>query len=417
MAELKDVTLLQYIMEASRRLSETRVLDTLLADIVQEVLPLVGAELGYIVLVDRESNKLKVITNLFEQPSQELDDVVSLSILTEVIDSAESIVIANAMLDSRFITAVSVFDLRIRSVMCVPLLAHNEVIGALYVENRTLDGRFRKSDLPLFSLFANQVTISIFNTRLLEKMGQEIETRRQAEAKNLILIDKLERKNRSLEEFAQTISHELRTPLVSASNFLGLLEKNISQGKTNRTKSDFQYIRQAVLHMEVMLNTLQDIISAEQTLMNPRLLSSYMLFNHVLNSYQEQLTHVQVELDRKLATIQIVGDLSQLEKAIACLIDNAIRFTQQQPHPKIMIGIIEDGEEARFFIQDNGIGIDPQYLIRVFNMFERLDKSTGGIGSGLTIAKRIIELHNGRIWIESDGLGHGTTVYFTLPLQ
>jgi signal transduction histidine kinase len=81
----------------------------------------------------------------------------------------------------------------------------------------------------------------------------------------------------------------------------------------------------------------------------------------------------------------------------------------------IRIGVNMNGETPVFFVEDNGIGINPRYLERIFNLFERLDASALGTGIGLTIARRIIEAHGGKIWVESEGEGKGTTVWFTLP--
>jgi len=86
-----------------------------------------------------------------------------------------------------------------------------------------------------------------------------------------------------------------------------------------------------------------------------------------------------------------------------------------QPQPAIQIGWRLEPEEPAFFVRDNGIGIDPAHHERVFGLFDKLDPRTEGTGVGLALARRIVEVHGGRTWIESEGQGHGTTVCFTLP--
>jgi signal transduction histidine kinase len=86
-----------------------------------------------------------------------------------------------------------------------------------------------------------------------------------------------------------------------------------------------------------------------------------------------------------------------------------------QPQPRIAIGVCQQGQERAFYVQDNGIGIDPRYHQQVFGLFEKLDAVGDGTGIGLALVKRIVEVHGGRVWVESQGAGQGATFCFTLP--
>ncbi len=97
------------------------------------------------------------------------------------------------------------------------------------------------------------------------------------------------------------------------------------------------------------------------------------------------------------------------------LIENSINYMGDNPHPKIEIGYRMDGEDTVFYVRDNGIGIDRSQHDKVFELFYKVDNSSKGTGAGLAIVKRIIEVHNGRVWIESEP-GKGCTVCFTLPV-
>jgi signal transduction histidine kinase len=97
------------------------------------------------------------------------------------------------------------------------------------------------------------------------------------------------------------------------------------------------------------------------------------------------------------------------------LVENAVKFIGDQPSPKIDIGIEHQNGEIVFFVRDNGIGIEPKYQTKLFNLFEKLNPKMEGTGMGLAIAKRIVELYQGKIWMESKGLGQGSTFFFTLP--
>jgi signal transduction histidine kinase len=122
---------------------------------------------------------------------------------------------------------------------------------------------------------------------------------------------------------------------------------------------------------------------------------------------------VEVKIDPWLPTVE--GDRQRLLEVYQNLIDNAVKFMGDQEEPRVEIGQRPDGDGVVLWVRDNGIGIDPRYKERVFQLFERLEPDRfEGTGIGLALVKRIVEVHGGRIWIESDGPGRGTTLCFTL---
>lgn len=111
----------------------------------------------------------------------------------------------------------------------------------------------------------------------------------------------------------------------------------------------------------------------------------------------------------------VSGDPGRLLELFQNLIDNAVKFMGDQESPCIEIGAMRENGEVHCFVRDNGIGIAAAYHGRVFDLFERLDTTVDGTGVGLALVKRIIEVHEGRIWIESEGDGRGSSFHFTLP--
>lgn len=142
---------------------------------------------------------------------------------------------------------------------------------------------------------------------------------------------------------------------------------------------------------------------------------------------QLQASAVEVEVDRDLPTV--IGDRARLLEVLQNLLQNAIKYMGSQTTPHIVIGTTNDdthpaphpgaaptnGHPTTFFVRDNGMGIPPEYHQKIFGLFERLDAGTEGTGVGLALAQRIIEVHGGQIWVESEGQGRGSTFYFTLP--
>ncbi len=112
-------------------------------------------------------------------------------------------------------------------------------------------------------------------------------------------------------------------------------------------------------------------------------------------------TGVKVEIAPDLPVVY--GDHSRLREVLENLIDNAVKFVGDQPIPRVEIGAREDGDEKVFYVRDNGIGIDPRYHEKIFDLFDKLDQDTEGTGVGLAIVKRIVEVHGGRIWVDSGG--------------
>jgi signal transduction histidine kinase len=122
-----------------------------------------------------------------------------------------------------------------------------------------------------------------------------------------------------------------------------------------------------------------------------------------------------VEIEEGLPTVW--ADPGRLREVMQNLLENALRFSAGRPEVHVTVGSRgrdEHGQDV-VFVRDEGVGIDPRHQERIFRLFEKLDPGTDGTGVGLTIVKRIIEVHGGRIWVESEGEGRGSTFCFTLP--
>ncbi|MDO9301337.1 MAG: PAS domain S-box protein, partial [Anaerolineales bacterium] len=245
-------------------------------------------------------------------------------------------------------------------------------------------------------------------------IAREITERKRAELERETLIIELEAKNAELERYTYTVSHDLKSPLVTIRGFLGYLEKDALAGNTKKVKDDIKRIENATQKMQELLNDLLEL-SRIGRMMNQ---STDALFTELVKDATE-LAHGQIEAGNVLIEIHDTpaiahGDRTRLTEVIQNLVDNAVKFMGDQPKPHITIGATtNEKNETVFFVRDNGIGIDSQYHERIFTLFSKLNADTEGTGIGLTLIKRIIEVHKGRIWLESE-IGKGTTFYFTL---
>nr|WP_319376510.1 ATP-binding protein [uncultured Methanoregula sp.] len=243
----------------------------------------------------------------------------------------------------------------------------------------------------------------------------DISERKEAEVQREKFIQELGLKNAELERFTYTVSHDLKSPLLTIKWYAGLLEDDAKKGDPDQQKKDIRHIAGAA---DIMLELLTQVIRLSRIgrVVSP---SENIAFGTLAEEAVSVLAGplaergIAVEIGPDLPMVHV--DHARIREALVNLIENAIRVLTDRPDPVIRIGADMSGTSPVFFVQDNGIGIDPRYLERIFNLFEKLDPSTPGTGAGLTIVKRIIEVHGGKIWAESDGEGKGAIFRFTLP--
>ena len=248
----------------------------------------------------------------------------------------------------------------------------------------------------------------------LEAKVKELAARQQ-ERENL--IDALEAKNAELERFTYTVSHDLKSPLVTIRGFLGFLEEDAAIGDLPRMKTDITRIAEATEKMQWLLNDLLELSRIGRLMHPPEVIPFEEIAREALEMVSGHLNaknvKIKIAADRQL----LYGDRQRLREVFENLLDNAVKYLGAQQAPAIIIGVRSAGDEAVYYVQDNGIGLAPQYREKIFGLFEKLDPAVEGTGVGLAIVKRVIEVHGGRIWVESKGMGHGSTFCFTLPAK
>ncbi len=248
----------------------------------------------------------------------------------------------------------------------------------------------------------------------LISIGRDISERKQAEEAREALIAKLEAQNAELERFAYTVSHDLKSPLITIQGYVGMLRRDLARGGSETVGDDLARISSAADKMDQLLRDLLEL-SRIGRLINP---SENVSLEEVAREALELVggqvkeNRVQVEISPDLPLV--FGDRVRLLEVLQNLIDNAVKYMGDTSEPRVEIGSRRGGNQAICYVRDNGIGIEPRYHERVFGLFDQLDQSVEGSGIGLALVKRIVEVHGGRIWIESEGSGHGSTFCFTV---
>jgi len=284
---------------------------------------------------------------------------------------------------------------------------------------------FRTIALLVFSVTV--VRVIQYRTRRIHERTLELEAinrslsdqmfkRRQAEDHRERLIPELEARNTELERFTYTVSHDLKSPLVTITGFLGILERDLVADNQDGVARDVDQIRTAARRMQQLLDELLDLSRAGRFVNPPTVVDLGEVAEEAVALLEGQAADrgVTITIERDMPIVY--GDRVRLLQVFQNLIQNGIKFTGDQDDPRVEIGARQQDREWVISVRDNGAGIKPAYHKKIFGLFDQLAPGQEGTGIGLALVHRIVEVHGGRVWVESEGEGNGSLFSFTLPL-
>jgi signal transduction histidine kinase len=288
------------------------------------------------------------------------------------------------------------------SFLGVPIKAHGRLFGRLYLTEKQHGDEFTDTDEQIIAAFASQAGVLIENTLLL----QDVRTTDAA----------LRTSNQELENFVYAVSHDLQTPLRAIHGFADLL---VSQAKDRLSEQEQHYLDRVQAGARRMESLIQDLLEYSRI---DRMAQAFawVSMGDLLDRVRDDLHDV---IQQCGATILLEGqmpmlwaDRTRLTQVWANLLTNAIKYVKPGTAPHIVLRCREEKDHFVFEVQDNGIGIAPEFHARIFKLFHRLHLPGvyAGTGVGLAIVKRVVEFHRGRIWVES-AEGQGSTFCFTIP--
>jgi signal transduction histidine kinase/DNA-binding response OmpR family regulator len=295
-----------------------------------------------------------------------------------------------------------------RSVLVLPMLDRDRILGALVVR-RKRPGSFPERIEALVGAFAAQSALAIQNARLF----RALETK----------TAELEVAGRHKSDFLASMSHELRTPLNAVIGFSDVLLERMFGELTQKQEEYLHDIRGAGRHLLELLNEILDLSKIEAGRMDLQLRETPLneQLEEALSMVRERAARKRLVLEARLDPdpISVIADELKLKQVLLNLLTNAIKYTEEGGRIDVVTRLGDTDGMAEVSVADTGIGIGAEDQARVFEAFQQggLDSSARteeGTGLGLTLSKRIVELHGGRIWVESE-LGVGSTFTFAIP--
>ena len=293
-----------------------------------------------------------------------------------------------------------------RSELAMPMIVGTKVVGVLDLQSDQTDS-FTQEDLEIYRTLAAQIAVAVENARQYE---EQVET-----ALKLRQVDQLK------SEFLASMSHELRTPLNSIIGFADVLLEGLDGELNERMEEDVRLIRESGGHLRELIGDILDMSKIESGRMELRYedIDLSRIANDIKATAQPlaQEKSLALHLDVADDVGVIHADRTRLRQILWNIMGNAIKFT---PGGSITLAMQRQHSDLLVSIRDTGIGIKPEDIPIVFEQFRQieggLDRTSSGTGLGLPITKKLVELHGGKIWVESSP-GQGSTFSFTIPYE
>jgi signal transduction histidine kinase len=297
-----------------------------------------------------------------------------------------------------------------KTLMATPLRSKGRAVGILIIGTVAEYKYSEEKEGALLSTIADQLAVAIENIFALER-------EREAVAR-LTELDRLK------SEFISMISHELRTPVTSADGYVSLFLAGVAGPLNDDQRKYLTIVRENNQRLLSIINRLLDFSRIETGRF--KIQRELVSINEVIDAAQEdmkdQIEKKQAVIKRHLnaKNINFMGDRQKMREVFINLIENALKFRRVDQNPVVSIYTKDKEDFMEISVEDNGVGIEKEYLGRIFNKFfqveETLTRNVGGLGLGLSVVKEIIGDHHGKIWAESEGKGKGASFIFQLPL-
>jgi len=397
------------LSDLGQALAAQLAVDEVLAEAYRGASQLLDARNFYVGLHDPEREEIVI---RFNAAAAEADQVVTVLSADQglsgyIVRTGESVLIKTNLMEQLPDYGVELVGEPAKSWLGVPLVVGGEVLGVMAVQSYREESFYDEHDLELLTAVASQTAIALESARLYEEAVETAERLRE--------VDRLK------SQFLANMSHELRTPLNSIIGFSRVVIKGIDGPITERQREDLEAIYSSGQHLLGLINDILDVskIEAGKMELDFEPVDLGDIIKGVMSTAVALVKDKRVELQRSVPDNLpvIAADERRVRQILLNLVSNAAKFTDEG---FIRVAAEIDGDEVCMSVADTGAGIAQEEIESVFEPFTQIDASTtrehGGTGLGLTISHSFVQLHGGRMWVDSE-LGEGSTFYFTLPIE
>ncbi len=404
---------LERVLVVSEGLAGARKLDALLEQVVDSLLMVTSAEHGFVVLVDRAGNRrVQLAKGKVGDPGVDVRETVSQTIVSQAIEERRARLIRNALDDESLINQPSIQKMEVRSIMVAPLMHQGELLGVMYVDNRTAAGSFDEDDLRLLEVFANHAAVAIQSSRMFEELQAAYRTVAEAH-------DRLVRSERlkQVGEIASGVAHDFNNLLTAILMRAQMLQ---SGPHDEEEMQELKLIERAALDGASAIRRLQDFTrlrsgeAFERTRVRDVLEGAVELTRGRWGARAATVEGRACSVEMgEVEDVEVLGSGPELREVFVNLLLNAV--DAMPAGGRVRLEARSRQGEVRVEVADEGVGMCPETIQRLFEPFFTT-KGVRGNGLGLSVAQGIVVRHGGRIEVESE-VGKGSRFSVFLPLR
>ncbi|OIQ30379.1 MAG: histidine kinase [Bacteroidetes bacterium MedPE-SWsnd-G2] len=359
-----------------------------------------------IYVVDENKNTLEQIAaygeklNLKSEIDSKIEIPIGKGVVGTVAKTGVAEIINDTSVDSRYI----VDDKRRLSEVTVPIISEGKVIGVIDSEHPERN-YFTEKQLITLQNIASLVVLQL-------KSAMNLREKQKVENKNKLLIEKLAKSNDELQEYAHIVSHDLKSPLRSINALVNWIKEDNAENFDTSSLENFNLIELTLEKMESLITDILSYSSIDSDISE----SQKIDINTVINDVKQILfipKHISIKVKNELPILN--GERTKFQQLFQNLIGNAIKYNDKEKG-LIEIDVSDEKSFYQFSIKDNGLGIEKKYHEKIFKIFHSFNKNKDSSGIGLSVVKKIVDLYQGEIWLESE-LNKGATFHFTIKKQ
>jgi predicted ATPase/signal transduction histidine kinase len=424
-ASLENLLDIDYLTEATRNITQQTDFEPLIKTILQSIMARLGAKTGYLLIA--ENDTLSIIAKATKQNQVKVEmqrdnaishENLSPAITRYVLRMGETLVLENAQQKGAFTTDSIVQEQALKSLLCLPLMKQNKLLGLLYFENNLIEAVFTPTQIELAQTLTAQASITLENSLLIRNMtARQDEIQKLNEELEVRVAERTESLNNSNEElknFAYVVSHDLKAPLRAINQLSGWIAEDYADAFDDDGREQMSLLQNRARRMHEMIDGILEY-SRVGRLKEPR---ETVDIRELLNDVVDGLSpaeNIVIEIQPDLPIIKC--ERLRLFQVFQNLIDNAIKHNDKE-RMKINISYQPTATGSQFCVADNGPGIDKKYQQKIFQLFQTLSPKdlSKGTGIGLSMIEKMVTNWKGRIWIESV-IGQGCQFFFTIPKE